>query len=223
MKSVAIILLAFGILPLAAQDIVKPPPANPTTAFAIAPPDENSPFFLDPTTSATTRSSDFAGRDLTDRISGYPKSRGSEDSAVAQIRNFFSGMFSSVNFGPIRTPPTTEKLTVDPDKFFLNDRRELTVTYTIKNNTKKMTRLEYPTTQRMDIVTSDSKGTVVDRWSDDRSFQPEEGIVIINPKERIEYQEKVPTREMKAGETYKVEAFTTSQEKFDAVQTVVPE
>ena len=139
------------------------------------------------------------------------------------MKDFFGGMFSSVHFGPKTTATTTVKLQVDPDKFSLQDRREVNVTYSIRNNTKNMTRLEYPTSQRIEILTYDSKGAVIDRWSDDHAFQPEEGIVVINPKERIEYQEKIPTREMKAGETYRVETHTTSTEKFQSDKTIAPE
>jgi len=64
---------------------------------------------------------------------------------------------------------------------------------------------------------------VIDRWSDDRAFQPEEGIVVINPRERIEYQEKIPTREMKAGESYRVQTFTTGTEKFQSEKLITPE
>ncbi len=224
MKCVVLILLAAGLLPLAAlEPVTTPTKVDPSLAFAIAPPDENSPFFLNSQLATKTRSADFAGRDLNDTIAEYPKSSKSPDSAVSQIKNFFGGMFSSVNLGPLKTPPTTEKLAVDPEKFSLEERRELNVTYTIRNNTKNITRLEYPSSQRIDIVTYDSKGNVIDRWSDDRAFQPEEGIVVINPKERIEYQEKIPTREMKAGETYKVETLTTSTEKFRSEKTINPE
>jgi hypothetical protein len=224
MKRSVLILLAAGLAPLAAQETPpRPAPVDAATAFAIAPPDENSPFFLAPASAGATRNVDFAGRDLDDAVADYPKNRNTSGSALAQIKGFFGGMFSSVNFGPIRTPPTTEKLTVEPDRFPLQERRELSVTYTIRNNTKNMSRLEYPTTQRIDIQTRDAKGNVIDRWSDDRAFQPEEGIVVINPKERIEYQEKIPTRDMKAGETYRVNAFTTSTEKFQSEKFVTPE
>jgi hypothetical protein len=224
MKYAALILLAAGLAPILAQDAKpKAAPVDAATAFAIAAPDENSPFFMDPLSAARTRNADYAGRDANDTIAEYPQSRNTSGSAVAQIRDFFGGMFSSVNLGPIRTAPTTEKLEVEPAKFSLQDRREVNVTYTIRNNTKQISRLEYPTTQRIDILTHDSKGIVIDRWSDDRAFQPEEGIVVINPKERIEYQEKIPTREMKAGESYRVETFTTSSEKFQSEKLISPE
>ena len=224
MKRAALIFLAAGLTPLLAQT-VKPKtlPVDPATAFAIAAPDENSPFFMDSANAERTRGVDFSGREAADSIAVYPKSRTSPDSAGAQIKGFFTNMFSSVNFGPLHKASTTEDLKIDPAKFSLQDRREVNVTYTIRNNTKKISRLEYPTTQRIDILTYDSKGLVIDRWSDDRAFQPEDGIVVINPKERIEYQEKIPTREMKPGESYRVETFTTSAEKFQSSKTITPE
>ena len=224
MKRAVLILLAAGLAPLLAQNAKpKSPPVDPSTAFAIAPPDENSPFFMDPASALRVRNVDYNGRDANASLAEYPQNRSSPDSALAQIKGFFGGMFSSVNFGPLRTPPTTEKLAVDPAKFSLQDRREVNVTYTIRNNTKNISRLEYPTTQRIDILTYDSKGAVIDRWSDDHAFQPEDGIVVINPKERIEYQEKIPTREMKAGESYRVETFTTSTEKFKSETVITPQ
>ncbi|MBE2204518.1 MAG: hypothetical protein IAE94_09300 [Chthoniobacterales bacterium] len=223
MKRVLLIFLASGLAPLLAQERLKPASVDTATAFAIANPDENSPFFLSPGVSPATYQIEYAGSDPKDEIAEYPQNRNSEGSAATQIKKFFGGMFSSVNLGPIRTPPTTENLQVDPSSFSLQDRREVNVTYSIRNNTKKLSRLEYPTTQRIDILTYDSKGIVVDRWSDDRAFQPEEGIVIINPKERIEYQEKIPTREMKAGETYRIETFTTGSEKFQSTKPITPQ
>ena len=224
MKRAALILLATGLAPLLAQTAKpKSTPVDPSTAFAIAEPDENSPFFMDQKDAARTRGVDYAGHESGGFVAEYPLSKNSPDSAMAQIKGFFTGMFASVNFGPIRRAPTTEKLEIDPAKFSLQDRREVNVTYTIRNNTKNISRLEYPTTQRIDILTYDSKGLVIDRWSDDRAFQPEDGIVIINPKERIEYQEKIPTREMKPGESYRVKTFTTSTEKFEQEKTITPE
>ena len=224
MKRAVLILLAAGLAPLLAQTAKpKATPVDPSTAFAIAEPDENSPFFMDQKDAARTREADYAGHESSDSVAVYPLSRNSQDTVTAQIKGFFTGMFASVNFGPIRRAPTTEKLEIDPAKFSLQDRREVNVTYTIRNNTKNISRLEYPTTQRIDILTYDSKGIVIDRWSDDHAFQPEDGIVIINPKERIEYQEKIPTREMKAGETYRVKTFTTSTEKFESEKTITPE
>lgn len=224
MKRIALILLAVGLPQAPARDPKpQPAPMDATTAFAIANPDENSPFFMDPVKASETLNADYAGQDKENKIADYPQNRNSPGSAAAQVKAFFGDMFSSVNLGPIRTPPITEKLDVEPKKISLQDRREVNVTYTIRNNTKNITRLEYPTSQRIDILTYDAQGNVIDRWSDDRSFEPEEGIVIVNPKERIEYQEKIPTREMKAGETYRVETLTTGDEKFRSEKYLTPQ
>ena len=223
MKRALFIALACGLASLVAQETPAPKKVDPATAFAIAPPDENSPFFSDPNAAGRTRGTDFAGRDLNDRIADYPQNRDSTDSVGTQVRNFFRDMFASVKVGRLRPAPMVENLEIQPEQFSLNDRHEIDAKYTIRNNTKNMIRLEYPTTQRIDIVTTDTQGKVIDRWSDDRSFRPEDGIVVINPKERIEYQAKIPTRDMKAGQPFWISATTTSQDKFEAGRSVTPQ
>jgi len=214
MKSASLILFALGIASLSAAD-PKPAPVRITTAdaFALRPPDENSPFFLSSGIAPPSR----------ETIAEYPKARTSEESAPKIIGKFFAGMFSSVKIGPFRTPPDTTTLTVDPKKISLADRREVNVTYTVRNNTKKLQRIEYPGGQRIEILTSDGQGRVVDRWSDDRTFDTNEGIVILNPKERLEYQEKIPTREMKPGQQYKIEVKSVGKPGFEAIKAITPE
>ncbi len=63
---------------------------------------------------------------------------------------------------------------------------------------------------------------VIDRWSDDRSFQPQEGIVVINPNERIEYREKISTRDMKQGQAYEVEAMLKTDPDFRLQKPLTP-
>jgi hypothetical protein len=43
-------------------------------------------------------------------------------------------------------------------------------------------------------------------WSEDRTFEPNAAIVVVNPRERIEYEASVPTRDMTASGVYTVEA-----------------
>jgi hypothetical protein len=124
MKRAILIFLTCGAAALNAQA----PRTDAATAFAISNPDENSPFFFDVQKSQASRDQDYAGRDANDTIAEYPKSN-SPDSAVVQIKKFFGGIFAGVDFGPLRTAPTTEKLEVDPSSFPLQDRREITATY----------------------------------------------------------------------------------------------
>lgn len=224
MKRLGLIFLAAGIFSLAAQEPAAPPARlDAASAFALRPPDESSPFFFDQQVAKLSTDPDFAKSASAQNVGVYPKGGRSPGSAVSQIRSFFTEMFSSIRIGPLHAPPTVAKLDVEPASFSLQDRREISVTYSIRNNTKKITRIEYPTSQRIEILTRTPQGTVIDRWSDDRTFENLEGIVVINPDERIEYQEKIPTREMKAGETYNVEAFATSEPNFSAQKPLTPQ
>jgi len=222
MKRIVFFLLALGLAPFVAGAAApeQPAAANP---FALPPPDDASPFFLQGQFKERVTDQGIRQRLAGSGMADYPKTKPSTStSALASFTGFFTGLFSSVHLNPLSTPPTTSKLKVEPSGFSLQDRREINVTYSILNNTKKLTRIEYPTSQRIEILTYDSQGKVIDRWSDDRAFDKQEGIVVINPHERIEYQEKIPTREMKPGETYKVEAAVTSEPNFVSGQTVTP-
>lgn len=225
MKRALLILFAAGFGSLVAQE--NPPAASssmdPVTAFAVRPPDENSPFFLDAAMARRLASPEFRDQEFQKTLAEYPKSDGSSNTVAAQVGKFFTGMFSSVHIGSLHTSPSTTKLKIEPSNFSLKDRRELAVTYAVRNNTNKIMRLDYPNGQRIDVLTYDPQGKVIDRWSDDQSFDNQEGIVIINPDERIEYQEKIPTREMKAGQTYRIEALTTGEPNFTAQKFVTPQ
>ena len=224
MKCFFVIIFAAGVGVLSAQDSEIPvTPVDPATAFAVRPPDENSPFFLDAETARRSTSPEFRDQQFQQTLAEYPQNNGSSNTVTAQVGRFFTDMFSSVRIGPIHSAPTTTKLNIEPSEFSLEDRRELSVTYSIRNNTKNIARLEYPNGQRIDILTYDPQGKMIDRWSDDRSFENQEGIVIINPNERIEYQEKIPTREMKPGQAYKIEALTTGEPNFTAEKFVTPQ
>jgi hypothetical protein len=222
--------LTMVAVPFAMAQEAKPTPA-PTSdeaiaAFAIRLPDEGSPFFADRELARQERAA--AARGELYRATGpnqmaiYPKVRDSDNNAGVIFTSFFTNMFASVRVGKLTSEPTVPKLTVEPEQFSLADRRELDVTYTVKNQTKKIMRLDYPTTQRVEILTSDSNGQVIDRWSDDRSFEATEGIVFINPGERIEYNEKVPTRDMKADATYTITGEVSANPGFEATQAVSP-
>ena len=208
--------------PHKSSDSPTPTTAESAAAFAERPPDENSPFFLNPRMAKITTTGAFIDHKTDSAIAVYPKAKDSPDSAMSMFTGFFTGMFSSIHIRSLTAPPENAKLIVEPASFSRNDRRELNVTYSIFNNTKNLARIEYPSAQHIEILTYDAQGKVVDRWSDDRSFAKQEEIVIINPHERIEYQEKIPTREMKAGEPYKIEATVASEPNYISRQTVTP-
>jgi hypothetical protein len=97
------------------------------------------------------------------------------------------------------------KLDVSPSPFRLSVDREVKVTVTLSNETKKFIHLDFPTTQRIEILVKDSTGKVITTWSEDQSFTNDPATITINPGERIEYSESVATREMTAGQPYIIE------------------
>ena len=139
--------------------------------------------------------------------------------ASKMFTRFFTGMFASVHFVKGHAD---SKLTVEPSKFALSDRREVTVTYVVMNRTPALMKLDFPTSQRIEILVRDPNGKVIEKWSDDRAFDDVSGVVMINPGERIQYQEKITTRDMQPGQTYVIEASMANNPQFTRTVTVTP-
>jgi len=108
-----------------------------------------------------------------------------------------------------RMPPLQAELRSDPAEFPVAERREVRVIFTVKNNTGRAERLDFATMQRFDLSVISPDGRRIFLWSEDRSFEPVAASVMVNPRERIEYEATVPTRDMKGGGIYRVEAGLT--------------
>ena len=214
MKRLAAALLSVPLAMAVAEDV-----PDAATPFAWAPPDESSPFFI---SRADLRADESKIEAATAPASQYPIAPKANESALGQMRNFFTGMFASVNLRGVAETREEATLQVDPEAPSLSDTREVGVTYTVRNNSNRMARMEFPTGQRLEILTKNPAGSVIERWSDDRSFPPGESIVILNPNERIEYREKISTREMKPGTTYEVEAMLKTDPDFRKTAPLAP-
>lgn len=226
MKSRYLALIA--ILPLAAQAQDLTPAADKVAAeqaaaaFAVRPLDESSPFFVQRERAKFDLSQAGQARTADANVAVYPRVKNSENAASTMVTRFFTDMFSSIHIGRLRQEPTTETLTIEPKSFSVGDRRELDTTYVVRNNTNKLLRLDFTTSQRLEIITRDAAGNVIDKWSDDRAFKPQEGIIIINPKERIQFNETVPTRDMKPAEPYTIQADVVGYPDYSANKIVTP-
>ncbi len=231
MKYAVLLVLTLLTMPsLPAQDPADPVPLPSQTesadAFALSQPDEGSPFFADRELSAAKNRTD--ARDELGHATGryqtalYPRVHDSSNNGGAAFANFFTRMFSSIRFGNPKGGIGPSKLTIEPEEFSITERREVDATYQIRNHGRKILRLDYPTSQRIEILAADGSGRVIERWSDDRAFDDQEGIIFINPKERIQYVEKIPTREMKAGESYTITAEAVGHPELNASRVVTP-
>jgi hypothetical protein len=130
-------------------------------------------------------------------------------------------MFGSLNSGKHEATPMI--VTLSPASFSLAQTSEFDVTLKLTNAQKKELEVIYPDNQRLEILTKDSAGNIVNRWSQDRSFEPTEGFIAVNPNEFVSYTEHVATSGMKAGETYTIEVSLANQQGFLANTTVTPQ
>ncbi len=150
----------------------------------------------------------------------FPRNKSSEKSAAKMFTSFFTDMFSSVKIG--KPGSSGSKLVVEPSEFSVDDRREVTVRFVVQNRTNRLLKLDFPTSQRVEILVRNPAGEVIERWSDDRAFQDEAGVVMINPDERIQYEERIATREMQPGVTYTIEASLANNPEFTKTTTITP-
>ena len=113
-------------------------------------------------------------------------------------------------------------IVVDPTPLKLSDVRTMKVTLTLANHGKKLAQLEFPTTQRIEVLVKDATGARIEQWSEDQAFQNEPTLVAINPNERLEYTATVATRDLKPGQSYIIEGFFPNYDQIRASKTLVP-
>jgi hypothetical protein len=112
---------------------------------------------------------------------------------------------------------------VEPQPLKLSDARQMKVTVVVANKSSKLVQLEFPTTQRIEVLVRNASGKLVEQWSEDRTFANEPGIRAINPGERLEYAATLSTRDLVVGQSYTVEALFPNYESLRLQKTVVPE
>ena len=105
----------------------------------------------------------------------------------------------------------------------LSETNRLKVTLTLANHGKKLAPLEFPTSQRIEVLIKNNFGKTIEKWSDDQPFANDPTVVAINPGERAEYTVEVATREMSAGQSYTVEGFFPSYNTLRAEKALTPE
>jgi hypothetical protein len=112
---------------------------------------------------------------------------------------------------------------LEPAHVRLADTRVIDVTVSVVNKGKEAVRLEFPDSLRVEVTVKAEGGKIISRWSEDQRIEKEPGILLINPKERLEYSARISTREMVAGRSFEIEAYFPSYDRLRANRTVVPE
>jgi len=113
-------------------------------------------------------------------------------------------------------------MVVSPQPLKLSETHEIQVTLRVTNNTSKVVQLDFPTTQRVEVLLRNPSGKLVTQWSENQSFENDPSDLILNPREHIEYAVNISGRDMVAGQTYTVEGFLPNYERLKASQTVIP-
>jgi hypothetical protein len=113
-------------------------------------------------------------------------------------------------------------LRLSPEPLPLGGARRLTAVFSVWNRRGAPLNIEFLGEQRFDVEIADERGTVVTRWSEDRPFSREPGFAAVNPGEELVYTANLPTRDLKAGQKYSVEAFLIGYEGVRIKKVIVP-
>jgi len=197
-------LFILALFPLMAHAAPAKKKAEPTPAVieepAPAPPKERKPGFWERAWTSTKKSTAAVGRTVA-RPFGGSKEKG--DSKVGW-RNL------------------ELTLTLDPEHVKLSNTRALKVGLAVVNRGKTAVQLDFPTTQRIEVLLRKDTSEILSKWSEDQKVEPEQGFLVINPEERLEYSATISTREMKAGQNYFVEAYFPNFPELRGSKTVTP-
>jgi len=146
-------------------------------------------------------------------LSGSALAQETEASPTPQRRGWMSRMLHP--FTSERLPEYKDSrlrglaisLQLSPQPVKLSEVRQLEVNFALINKAKTPITLEFTTTQRFEIYLRDSAGKILATWSDNHAFTNDPGTVLINPQERIEYEETIATRELTPNKVFTAEVF----------------
>ena len=125
--------------------------------------------------------------------------------------------------GAVQTRNLVLKMELSPMPLKLAENRQFKVEISLFNKSRKMVSLEFPTTQRFEIVLRNKAGKQIFQWSEDQSFQADQTVVTVNPGERIQYEASVATRDLSPGAEYVVEGFFPRYNDLRIRKTLVPQ
>lgn len=179
------------------------------------PNNEESPFLIEREDARRAAAEAAASNTSVNKL--YPP----RHSISKQIGNFCKHLFGVMESSLSKTPAL--RVTVEPALFSIPENSELSVTLKITNDKKDLIMFHFPTNQRLEIVVTDDQKKILSRWSQDRSFDPTDDTIVINPKESIFYTEKISTIGMQDGKTYNIEVSLVNQPEYIISTTVTPQ
>lgn len=101
----------------------------------------------------------------------------------------------------------TVDLQITPQSIKLSEVRQLGIKLTLANISKRPVTLDFPTNQRIEIYLMNSEGNILTKWSDNHAIVEKPVTILINPQERIEYNESIATRDLTPNKVFIAEVF----------------
>ena len=101
----------------------------------------------------------------------------------------------------------TVDLQITPQTIKLSEVRQLGIKVTLANVSKRPVTLDFSTNQRIEIYLMNSEGSVLTKWSDNHAITEKPATILINPQERIEYNETIATRDLTPNKVFIAEVF----------------
>src|SRR5437879_9629569 len=98
-------------------------------------------------------------------------------------------------------------LQITPQTVKLSEVRQLGVKVTLANLSKRPVPLDFPTNQRIEIYLMDSAGDMLAKWSENHAITEKPATILVNPQERVEYNETIATRELTPNKVFIAEVF----------------
>ena len=163
-------------------------PAAPSAPEALAPASPAAPPSPQTLAAPTPAHRSLFGRML------HPFGGGSKSEAPA-------------NFKDPKLRGLTLVMEVAPQPVKLSEVRQLDIKAILTNHGKKAIELSFGTDQRIEIYLMNTGDVVLTKWSENHAIANQPGVVLINPGEHIEYNEKISTRELARDKVFAAEVF----------------
>lgn len=119
----------------------------------------------------------------------------------------FQSSNPSPNYKDARLRGLLLELKLAPEPLKLSEVRQLQVSMTLKNVSKRAVVLDFPSEQRFEIYLRNSTEAILTIWSDNHAFEDKPGTVLINPAEHIDYPANIATRDLSPNKVFIAEVF----------------
>jgi len=156
------------------------------------------------------------------RASEEPSAEHQKPGMMSRFFNIFRGSHDRGEAPSASWKRLELTMSVEPLPLDLGETRQLKVTLRLANKSKRLVQLDFPTTQRIEVLVRNRNGKLVEQWSEDQAFNNEPTLVTINPGERLEYSANVATRDMVAGEPQTIIGYFPNYDQLKATQVIVP-